>query len=271
MLSFTTAHVAVIALRYKEPDRLRPYRVPWNVPFRGRSLPLAAVVGALGTFAAWVSVVVLHDEARTVGVGWMAVGLVAYLAYRRKIGLDPRKVARIERKEAPAGFRELAYGSALVPVFGSDVSGDALRRAATLAGEDATVDAVYVIEVPSQLSLDAGLEEEEARARQVLDTARIRARDRRVKIRTSVLRTRSAGPALVEEARARGSEIVYLDVDHAPAREDAFGPTATYLLGKRPCRVIVETSGGNKNGRPEGARSREGQGTAQAYTGRGLS
>src|SRR5256885_1847523 len=65
MLSFTTAHVAIVALRFKDPDRKRPCRVPWNVPFRGRSLPLAAVLGAIGTFAAWCSVVVLHVEART--------------------------------------------------------------------------------------------------------------------------------------------------------------------------------------------------------------
>src|SRR5436190_14215087 len=56
MLSFTTAHIAIVALRYREPDRPRPYRVPWNVPFRGGLLPVAAVVGGLGTFAAWVSV-----------------------------------------------------------------------------------------------------------------------------------------------------------------------------------------------------------------------
>src|SRR6202035_785867 len=31
MLSFTTAHVSVIALRYKESDRERPYRMPWNI------------------------------------------------------------------------------------------------------------------------------------------------------------------------------------------------------------------------------------------------
>jgi basic amino acid/polyamine antiporter, APA family len=272
MLSFTTAHVAVVALRFKEPDRHRPYRVPWNVPFRGRSLPLAAVLGGLGTFTAWVSVVVLHQEARTVGVAWMVVGLIAYFVYRRRIGLDPREVARIERKAAPAGFRELAYGSALVPVFGTDVSGEALRRAALLAGEDATVDALYVIEVPSQLSLDAGLEEEEATARRVLDTARIQARDRKLKIRTGIVRTRNVGAALVEEARHRNSEVVYLDTDHAPPREHAFGPTATYLLSKRPCRVIIETSGGAANGRPGGARSERGEVVpAQAYAGRGRS
>src|SRR4051812_6370606 len=137
MLSFTTAHVAVIALRFKEPDRKRPYRVPWNVRFRGADLPLAAVLGGLGTLAAWVSVVILHTEARTVGVAWMVVGMAGYFIYRRRHGLDPTVECRIERKEAPAGFRELAYGSALVPMFGTDVSAQAPRRAALLAGGEA--------------------------------------------------------------------------------------------------------------------------------------
>src|SRR5947208_94525 len=78
MLSFTTAHVSIVALRYRQPDRERPYRAPWNVRFRGHDLPLTAVLGPVGTFAAWVSVVVLHVEARTVGIGWMAFGMAAY-------------------------------------------------------------------------------------------------------------------------------------------------------------------------------------------------
>src|SRR5205823_4522064 len=71
MLSFTTAHAAVVALRLRQPDRERPYRVPGSVHFRGRELPVLPIVGGLGTFAAWVSVVILHGEARTVGVAWM--------------------------------------------------------------------------------------------------------------------------------------------------------------------------------------------------------
>src|SRR3954471_23121569 len=35
MLSFTIAHAAVVALRYRQPDIPRPYRGPWNVRFRG--------------------------------------------------------------------------------------------------------------------------------------------------------------------------------------------------------------------------------------------
>src|SRR4029078_392505 len=71
MLSFTTAHVAVLALRVKQPDRERPYRAPMTIPWRGRALSLPPVLGAIATFAAWLSVAALHVEARTVGIGWM--------------------------------------------------------------------------------------------------------------------------------------------------------------------------------------------------------
>ena len=43
MLSFTTAHVAVIALRFKQPDRERPYLIPGNIRIRG-----AAAAGDAG-------------------------------------------------------------------------------------------------------------------------------------------------------------------------------------------------------------------------------
>jgi basic amino acid/polyamine antiporter, APA family len=252
MLSFTTAHVAIVALRFKDPDRHRPYRTPWNVRVRGRELPLAPILGGIGTFAAWVSVVVLHTEARTVGVAWMVLGLAGYFLYRRRQGLDPRREYRLPRKAAPAGFTELAYRSALVPIFGTDVNARALRKAARLAGEDAAVHAVYVIEVPPQLSLDAGMDKEEELGRNVLEAARIGARADKVKIRTSIIRTRSAGAALVEEARDQHSDVIYLDTVHAPAHEKALGPTARYLLEKRPCRIVIETDGRN------GARLRRG-------------
>jgi basic amino acid/polyamine antiporter, APA family len=250
MLSFTTAHVAVIALRYRDPDRRRPYRVPWNVRFRGGWLPLTAVLGGIGTFAAWVSVVVLHTEARTVGMAWMAVGLVGYFLYRRRIGLDPRVQARLVRPAAPAGFQELAYHSALVPIFGHDVSAEAMRAAAKLAGEGATVDALYVIQVPPQLSLDAGMDAEERHALAVLDSARLRGREQKLKVRTSLIRTRNPGKAIVDEAVSRGSEVIYLDTVHAPPSEHALGPTATYLLQRRPCRIVVETDNRKNGPRP---------------------
>jgi hypothetical protein len=130
------------------------------------------------------------------------------------------------------------------------VSASALRTAVGLAGEEGAVDAVYVIEVPPQLSLDAGMGAEEERARNVLDAAKLAARAGRIKIRTSIIRARQAGPALVDEARERGSEVIYLDTVHAPPHEQALGPTARYLLEKRPCRIIIETDGGGTSRQP---------------------
>ncbi len=148
MLSFTTAHVAIVALRYRQPDRPRPYWAPWNVRVRGREIPLTAVLGALGTFAAFVSVLVLHAEARTVGVAWMVVGIAGYFAYRWRSGLDPRKTYRVEREQRPADFSALGYSTAIVPLFGTDLNAKALQRASKLLGSDAVVYALYVLRVP---------------------------------------------------------------------------------------------------------------------------
>jgi hypothetical protein len=188
-----------------------------------------------------VSVVALHVEARTVGIAWMAVGMGGYFLYRRHIGVDPRVQCRIDERTGPRNFHELAYRSALVPIFGTDVSGDAMRSAAKLAGDGATVDALYVIEVPPQLSLESGMADEESRAQAVLDVARLRGREHKLKVRTGVIRTRSAGAALVEEARSRESDVIYLDTVHAPSSERVLGPTTLYLLRERPCRIVVET------------------------------
>jgi APA family basic amino acid/polyamine antiporter len=241
MLSFTTAHVSVVVLRVKDPDRERPYRMPWNVLIKGAQIPMTAVIGAVGTFAAWIAVVALHPEARTVGLPWMVLGVVGYVIYRRRQGLDLYSTHRIERAERPPDFAQLEYSTALVPIFGEDVSATALSSAAKLIGEDGVVYAIFVLPVPSQLSLEAGLEEEEARGRSVLEGARIKARRAGIKIHTGLIRTRNPGAALVEEAERVHADVIYWSTLHAPSGERRIGPTAVYLLSKRPCRVIIET------------------------------
>jgi APA family basic amino acid/polyamine antiporter len=245
MLSFTTAHAAVVALRIKDPERERPYRIGVNVRFRGAAIPISAVIGGIGTFAAWVSVLALHVDARYVGTGWMVVGLIGYVIYRRRHGMDLTSHHKIQHRERPAFFVELEYRSAIVPIFGTDVDASALRTAAKLVGEDAAVEAVYVLRVPNQLSLDAGLEEEEQLGLSVLESAKLAGRKAGLKVQTRLIRTRSPGHALVEEAERTNAEIIYLGTAHAPPSEQALGPTASYLLAHRPCRVVVEVDPGN--------------------------
>ena len=241
MLSFTIAHASVIRLRMTDPDRERPYRMPGNVRIRGSWIPLTAVVGGIGTAAAWVAVVALHSEARIVGIPWMVLGMAFYFYYRHRQGLSFTGHYRIAREQRPVDFEELGYRTALVPIFGDDVSATALTSAAKLIGAEGVVYAVFVLPVPSQLPLDAGLEAEEDQGRSVLESARIVARRAGIKVHTGLIRTRNPGSTLVDEARRVSADVIYWSTLHAPVGERGIGPTATYLLAKRPTRVIIET------------------------------
>ena len=194
----------------------------------------------MGTGVAFVSVVVLHQEARIVGTGWMIVGMAGYFPYRRRQGLDPKKKYRIPRAERPVGFVEVAYHSALVPILGTSVDNEAMARAAKLVGPDAVVEAVYVLKVPEQLPLDGGLEKEEREARRVLEVARLQAKVAGCRVRCRFLRTRNPGRAIVDEAKERRSDLIYISTEHAPSEERLLGPTARDVLANRPCRVVVE-------------------------------
>src|SRR5215212_7933542 len=84
LMSFTLAHASVIRLRFKYPDFERIYRGPGNVRFRGYDLPLFAIAGGTFTAIAFVVIVALHPAVAAVCVGWLAVGTLIYMAFRRR-------------------------------------------------------------------------------------------------------------------------------------------------------------------------------------------
>ena len=57
MLTFAIAHMSVIALRFREAGRPSAFRLPLSFRFRKGTVPLPAVVGALFSLAAWVSII----------------------------------------------------------------------------------------------------------------------------------------------------------------------------------------------------------------------
>ena len=154
--------------------------------------------------------------------------------------------------EAMAELKQRGYHSALVPILGTSVDNEAMARAAKLVGPDGAVEAVYVLKVPEQLSLDGGLEQEEQEARRVLEVARLQAKVTGCGVHCRLIRTRSPGRAIVEEAEERRSDLIYISTEHAPSEEGLLGPTTGYVLAHRPCRVVVEhdptTAGIGQNG-----------------------
>ena len=82
-LSFTIAHVSVIRLRQRRPNKERPWKPPGNIPIRGVEVPITAVLGGIGTFGAFVVAMALDPVTLATGGGWMCFGMVLYVAYRK--------------------------------------------------------------------------------------------------------------------------------------------------------------------------------------------
>ena len=83
VLAYTLAHISIIALRIKEPNLPRPFKIPLNIRIRQREIPITAVIGGLVTSITWFIVVYTHHTGRIAGFAWLGVGLVIYILYRR--------------------------------------------------------------------------------------------------------------------------------------------------------------------------------------------
>jgi APA family basic amino acid/polyamine antiporter len=240
MLSFTIAHASVIALRATTPPGEVTYRAHPNVRIRGIDWPLFAIFGGLGTSAAWVVVIAQKEGARWVGLGWLAVGLVTYFVYRRFVvhaGL--RVTLRAPVIIGPSAALE--YRSILVPVKPGRASEEAMDLAARFATErGASIAAVSVVEVPLELPLDTRQEEEEAAADEALDRAAAIAELYGVEVTGRLVRGRSAGRAIVDEAVRRGSEIILMGAPRRDRpRRAVFSDTVDFVLKNAPVRVMV--------------------------------
>jgi APA family basic amino acid/polyamine antiporter len=263
-LAFTIAHLSVCRLRFTEADRDRPYSVPLSIKLRGGKLPLPAVFGAFISGAGWIAVMVVHERARYVGLGWMLLGIALYVIYRRadETSLLRRVTvpAQALRAEQP---QERDYGSVLVPLFGTDLDDDIVQTAALLvSGEQtdeaaidtATIEALWVFVIPMSLPLDAALPDAQIKhARQVLARAKAVGEEYTgVQVATATVRTRRAGYAIVDEARRRGVEVIVLGAEEPSlirggARlggrggplEAYVGEITKYVIRKAACRVIV--------------------------------
>jgi basic amino acid/polyamine antiporter, APA family len=245
MLSFTIAHISVTALRAKKGEGDEP---PWharpNFRFRGVDWPLFAVIGGLGTGAAWIVVVVQDAPTRYAGLGWLLVGFIFYVLYRRKLGAP-----LLETVRAPIVIMagSLEYRNILVPIAPGYPSDEAMQVACRLADERrASIVAETVIEVPLELPLDAYLPERVAEANEQLDEASAIGELYGVRVTERIVRARNAGRAIVDEATRRGSEIIVMGgprrVRLASGKRAIFGDTVDFVLKHAPCRVMVAAS-----------------------------
>jgi APA family basic amino acid/polyamine antiporter len=242
MLSFTIAHLAVIALRVRDRDDGESFKVGPNLRVRGIDWPLFAIFGALGTGIAWLVVVVQRTGPRWAGLGWLAAGLLFYVGYRRFVlHASVKETLRAPMIIGPA--IALEYRNILVPVKPGRASEEAIDVACRLAADrGAAIGAISVVVVPLELSLDERLEEEERRAHDALEAASAIAELYGVAVTERLLRARRAGRAIVDEAVRRNSEIIVMGAPRSTRGRGVFSDTVDFVLKHAPCRVMVVAS-----------------------------
>jgi APA family basic amino acid/polyamine antiporter len=239
MLSFTIAHVSVIALRMSTRNDPEAFKVRPSLRIGGVDWPLFAIFGALGTGAAWFVVVVQKPGPRWAGLGWLVLGLVGYVVYRRKVLREPL-TATLHAPMIIGPAVALEYVNILVPVKPGRASEEAIDLACRLATDrGATIGALSVVVVPLDLPLDTRLEEEESRADEALDAAAAIAELYGVKFTERLVRARHAGRAIVDEAARRQSEIIVMGAPRGGRGRGVFSDTVDFVLKHAPCRVMV--------------------------------
>jgi APA family basic amino acid/polyamine antiporter len=264
LVGLTIAHLSIVVLRYKEPEGRRPYRIPLAIRVRGGDLPLLAVIGAVLSAGAWVGLVITHGGARWLGTAWLAGGLALYLVYRTTQGKSVLRRVIVPEAALRGERREAEYGSILVPLSGSPLDDDIIQTAGRLAAEEdvesyekdkgATIEALWIFEVPMSLPIDAALPEAQLKqARAALARAKAVGEEYEgVEVATATVRARRAGQAIVDEAKRRGVQAVVLAAEE-PSKirggallggrggplDDFVGEATKYVLAKAPCPVIL--------------------------------
>ncbi len=262
LLAVTIAQISIVRLRVVEPDLERPYKVPWSVRIGSHDLPLPAMLGALVSGLAWITVFLLHHTAVYVGGGWMLFGLVFYVIYRRYVEGTPLtrrvQVPEASLKKQPA---EVEFSTILVPVFGTQLDDDIVSTAGRLADAEVEkgerpprLEVVYVAELPLTVPLDAPLPKKlQSQAEKALERAHeVGDEYENVEVATKLVPARSIGAGIIQEARDKGVEVIVMGGEPPTrirggavlggiggARPEEIGEVTEYVLKRAPCRVLL--------------------------------
>ncbi len=238
MLSFTIAHVSVIQLRRRHAGEERPWKPRLNFQAFGFEVPLTAVLGGLGTFAAWIVVMALNPRTLAVGAGWMAFGIVVYVLYRRNQRLPLTETVKVVTPE-PLGVEEIEYRSILVAFEdGEPFSEEMVATAIKLASKRRRGVHIHsMLTVPTDLPLNADLRDAEAEAQSKIEQAKLIG-GQRVTGHVERVRPAQAGYSISDEANLINAAAIVVGLRYRNGTP-LYDKTLQTVLSERPCRVIV--------------------------------
>lgn len=205
----------------------------------GFDLPLTAVLGGFGTGAAWLVVMALNPRTAVIGAGWMLLGLTVYMLYRRANRLPLAETVKVVLPE-PLGVTEVEYQSVLVALDdGEPFSEETLATAVKLAARRRrAIHVAAIMNVPTNLPLDAPLPEQEGEAQSKIEQAKLVGGGLRVDGHVHPVRLNQAGHSIADEAREIKASAIVMGLRYRNG-QPLYGKTLQTVLAERPCRVIV--------------------------------
>ena len=242
LMSFTIAHVSVARLRATKPEQPRPYRGPGNLRIGDYDAPMFAIIGGAFTFVAFVVVSVLNPTVAAAGLGWLVLGVMIYVPFRRSLGLDLTSTHKVAIPQ-PVVDHEAEYDSVLIALnaeegYNAGIVATAIKLAVR---RRRGIHVLVTIPVPYALELRAPMRDEESRADSIIEQARV-AGGRRVTGHWEKVRPGQAGRRIIEEAEDMRASAIVMGLPRRIAGSSLFGKTLETVLADRPCRVVIESA-----------------------------
>jgi amino acid transporter len=101
--AFATAHVAVMRLRFVEPDLRRPFRMPLNVRWGRSAVPLLSVIGAVAIGAVFTQLLFQNIQDSTfIYLGWLVAGILIFVGYRKAMARSLWQPLAVPPRPGPA-------------------------------------------------------------------------------------------------------------------------------------------------------------------------
>ena len=170
----------------------------------------------------------------------MTIGIATYVVYRRRQHLSLTQTAKVV-SPGPVVEREVEYDSILVAFEDGHYSPQAVATAAKLAARRRRgIHVLVTITVPASAPVSASMPEEERRAQEIIDSARVFG-GRRVTGHWEKVRPGEAGRRIVDEARDIRARAIVMPLPARRSGFPVFSRTLDTVLAARPCRVIVES------------------------------
>jgi APA family basic amino acid/polyamine antiporter len=211
----------------------------------------------------------------------MAFGVISYVIYRRYV--ERTSLTKVVRVPAEALHKDTApaeFETILVPVFGTQLDDDIMSTAGRLAdaaldpGEERPrLEVIYVMDLPLSVPLDSlpPKDRQETANRALARAAQVGEEYETVDVDTAVVRARTIGAGIVEEARRRNVELIVMGGEppskvrggealggSGPVLPPEIGQVTQYVLSKAPCRVLITAPAASAPAGADGAGAPDG-------------